>query len=367
MKDMKILEDLAESYGRILALEAMVTNRKVNDNGSIALEATDIPYNEEMATEFDIFGKSLGFEAAVNKTMWGRMLGRLDVFFSANADSRNAKRAADLNLLNTMSINPGPSQLKFNYNSINLYINALGYTAIRQEDLKEIEILRSEFAALMNDPENQFMKALEVYITRVIVALPMILVSIPLALAIVVVTDIMIYYYLFLSIMATFDRMGILLGGREDFTRLISAIVASVYRNGSGKSVKLDSTGNLSISDLQRITAEIKDATARMNASFLSNPTVVDYDDKVKLVQALQDNRVKIQSKYHPTGDMNRKMTSFYNIYMKNLASKHKKEVSYSQFAAYLANLSEAVSAIIENGLSCDKNLTTIVRGLYKV
>ena len=360
----ELIVELSNIASNLIGLEAEMDGLEFNENGSLK-DGCRAPEDIQR----DAYNMFMSAEAAINKSFYGRTIGRLNVFFSLNSDSRNGKRAADLNLLNTASIEPGPSVVKFNKNCVNLYLNALGYTRMQQGDLQNVEQLRTEFYKIMQEPENELHKAFQTYIHRIIIAIPLLVLSVPLTLIWVVVTDILIYYYLILSILATLERLGVVSGGREDFVRLLSAIVKSVYENGSGKTVKLDSNGMLSNADMVQMKNTIEDATGRMNAEFemCRRGVSVEYDEKVQLVNLLKDNRVMIQSKYSADPMMSRKMTSFYNTYARSVANKHDSEKGYSEYAVRLSNLADLTAAIINNGLSCDRNLTTMVRELYKV
>lgn len=363
-----ILSGLLSIEGNIIGIESRITNGSdLNENGSIKNGAS-IP-DLDMDNVYNMFNAiNIGTEAAINKSFMGRMLGRLNVFFSVNSDSRNAKRSADLNLLNSSAINPGSSKLPFTSETVNLYINALGYTAVRREDLQNLEAMRQEFVRLMNDPDDQFNNMMSSWFKQVVYGIPLTILVLPIGLIYIWAMEIMFYYYFILCIMASVEQGNVLGGHRDYFLKLAYGIVASAYKNGSGKQVKMEADGSISISEMNRMIADVSDATSRLKSSLESNRngTIVEYSDKVKLVETLKDNRVMIQTKYAPNYDMNRKMGGFYNIYVKNIAKKYKKSVSYDESMIRVGILADLMGTLIENGITCDKALTTIVRGLYK-
>lgn len=363
-----VLSELLSIEGNIIGLESkLLDGVTLNSNGSIKNGAV-IP-ELDMSNVYNMFNAlNIGTEAAINKSFMGRMLGRLNVFFSINSDSRNAKRSADLNLLNTSSINPGSSVLPFTEETVNLYINALGYTAIRREDLQGIEAMRQEFVRIMNDPDEQFNNMMTAWFKQIVYGIPLAILVLPIGLIYMWAMEIMFYYYFILVIIASVEQGNVLGGNRDEFLKLVYALTASAYKNGSGKQVKFEADGSISINEMRRMIEDVKDASSRLLSSLESNKrgTLVEYEGKVKLVTMLKDNRVMIQSKYTPNYDMNKKMGGFYNIYVKNVANKYKKAVSYDDSMVKLGVLAELMGCLIENGATCDKALTTIVRGLYK-
>lgn len=362
IKDAAVMADLLEVEGTIIGMEAMFKGEELLESGAIKNNIAFL-MNDPM-TELAFMGMST--EAAISKGIWGRLFGRLNVFFSTNADSRNAKRARDLDLLNSAAVDQRPSVLRFNKESINLFLNAWNYQMMRKEDIKELEMLRGEFLGIINDPSSEFGKALRTYLIRIPITFPIAILSIPLAFAWIFVTDVVIYYYLITCVLASIEKMSVLGGGREDFMRLISNMIGSIYMNGSGKSVKFDKNGHLPVSELQRIKVDIESATSRMRAAFgaVKSGTPVDYREKLDIVKMLQEARITIQSKY--SGLSNNKMVGAYNKMAKSINSNHLKERGYSEWAIYCANVADVMGAIVMNSRACDECLTTIVRDLYK-
>lgn len=363
-----IMSELGAITGEIIGLEALANGYELNENGSIR-DGISMPALNDDDIITTILSASLGTEAVIRRSFAGKLLHNLNIFFSVNSDSRNSKRAADLSLIDTQGLSQGPSTLKFNKQCINLYVNALGFTSMDRSDLEGLEGLRKEFHDMMKNPDSHLATAFKTYIGRILIGLPMLLVSVPLTIAWCIVTDFVIYYYLIMCIIASFEQAQTLAGTKDDFTRLICGIVASVYKHGSGKTVKFNPNGTIPVAELNRMESEIRDATYRMQDAFNLNSrgNLVEYNDKLEMLNMLKDKRVMIQTRYHYDSDLSRKMGSFYNAYAKNSAKLKSVNQSYSEYSLYLTALSNVMSAIIDNGIACDKSLSIIVNGLYRM
>lgn len=362
-KYIDVITDLMEIEGDIIGLEAANKGIKVNDDGLIV---NGIPLPKLDIDAFNMFDAlKLGEEAAISKSLLGRFFGRLNVLFSVSPDSRMRKRAEDLMLINPANVLPGPSKLKFNEQSINLFLNAWNYQLMRKEDYGQCEALRTEVERIVGSTNMNMGKMFQSYLAMfgAFIILPL---SPAAAIGYLVVTEILFYYYVIMTLISSVEETQLLSGAREEFIRLVSTVVASCYMNGSGKTVKLDKDGKLSIADMQMMKADLDDAKNRMNESFAMNSSgvYVEYQEKMKMVQAIQQSRIAIQGKY--VGSTSRKHAQAYNVMSRNWKAIHQKHITYSEHAVYCANLGDVMGSLFELSVACDNHLTTIVRGLYK-
>lgn len=363
-KKLEVLIDLIDIEGLMIGYESMFKGEEVNEDMILqnAITVPDIEVNQ-----FNMYNiLNIGQEAAINKSLMGRFLGRLNVLFSLNADSRMAKRAADLNLLYSGNVSPGPSKLRINQEAINLFLNAWRYQSMRREDVPRTEALRAELEKVLSAAGDNLGNAVRIRIQGMLLIIPLVVICFPIGLIYAIWNDIMFYYYLIMVIFASAEEGSTLAGHREEFMILVSNVVASCYMNGSGKKVKLEPNGKIPISEMYRIKAEIDDAKSRMDGVFgaLHNGVYVEYNDKLKMVDDLIAARLNIQSKYG--SETSRKLTKAYNVMAKNWNKIYSKNIGYSEHAVYCAQLADVMYSLMELSMSCDRNLTTIVRDLYK-
>lgn len=371
MKDnrLDVFGDLMDIQGDIVALEAMFEGKEITPEGVIMDYDLSKMIGSMEGVEF-INKLRIGNEAAINKSLLGRIMQKLNVFFTASGDERMAKRVADINLINTGSIIPGPSTLKYDKEAINLFLNAWGYISCDPKELEKAEALRSEFMRLINEPDARLNKALGAYLAELLVGFPIAMfISLPIGVGIMFVYDVMFWYYIITCLMVCFQRDEVIAGVRPEFAKLITQLTIAAYKNGSGKTINVDKDGKVAISDLVKIKEEVQDATMRMRNRFEMNKngTLVEYKDKVEIAKTLQDSRIKLAAKYTGHSNMNKRATRFYNIMSRNFQKLYNQSITYDDTSVYLVNVAEAMAAIMENSILCDKYLTTIVRGLYKM
>ena len=371
MKDNKldVFGDLMDIQGDIIALEAMFEGKEVTPEGVVMDYDLSKMIGSMEGVEF-LNSLRLGTEAAINKSLLGRVMQKLNVFFTASRDDRMQKRIADLNLINTGSIIPGPSTLKYDKEAINLFLNAWGYISCDPKELEKAEALRVEFMRLINEPDSRLGKALGAYLAEILVGFPIaVFISVPIGIGVMFVYDVMFWYYIITCLMICFQRDEVLAGTRPEFAKLITQLTIAAYKNGSGKTITVNKDGKASISDLQKIKEEVQDATMRMRSRFEMNKngTLVEYKDKVEIAKTLRDSRLMFAAKYTGHSNMNSRAARFYNIMSRNFKNLYNQSVSYDETSIYLVNVAEAMAAIMENSILCDKYLTTIIRGLYKM
>lgn len=365
-KYMDIVTELLDIQGQLIGLEAASKGIHVNEDGLIVNGIKMPKLKEEIFTTMQ--GLNIGQEAAINRSLMGRFFQRLNVIFSTSADSRMTKRAEDLNLLYSGSVKPGTHNLKINEEAINLFLNAWGYQSMRREDVAQTEALRAQLEKILKASDDNLVNAIRVEIQGILILIPLAIICLPIGMIWAFCVDVMFYYYLIMAIFAAFEESFTVGGGREEFIRLISNVIASCYMNGSGKKIKLDAAGRIPANVMAQMKADIDDARARMDAKFSSLSTsgsMVEYEEKVRIAQKLEAARLNIQNKY--TAATNRKLSSVYNVMAKNWNIIHAKEVSYNEHAVYCAQLADLVYSYYELNKSCDRNLTTIVRELYKM
>lgn len=364
----EILSDLSVIDSDLISLEAMSRGFNVSESGAI-LDIIEPDYLVE--TPFNMFETlRIGEEAMINKSAWGRIFGRLNVLFSMNHDSRMAKRAGDLNYINSGTVNPGSSNVKFDNESINLFLNAFNYQRVDRSKVSELEPFRQRLIESLNDTSSYLYKALKLYFGGVVVALILFLVSIPLAILFAFVVDICIYYYV---IMAALSFLGFEDAKTSSMTSsemvpFVCKLIGAIYENGSGKKVKYEPDGTLSMAELSRISVDIEDATNRMNSSFArcSGGVNIEYNDKLKIANQLKGASATIIQKYTDP-NISKKGLALYNLVATKIAKRERKAMQYNDYSQRMASICDALHSIIVNSQSCDKNLTTIVRGLYRM
>lgn len=361
-----ILAELANIEGTIIGLEASaIKGLNLNEDGLIV---NGIPMPK---IEFDAFSiheaLNLGTEAAINKNVFSRMISRLNVMFSTSADSRMQKRAANLNLIEAGSINPGSSKIKVNKEAVNLFLTAWNYNGMRREDVAQTEALRLHLVNTMNEFDENIRNSITSALKEVFIGIPLVVLAPPIGAIYIFYSDIMAWYYLIMAILTLGEESQILGGYRTEFVRLVSNVVASCYMNGSGKTVKLDKDGRIPLSSLQSMSADIQDIMTRMNNAFgmIKSGTIVDYNDKVEIATTLRNKKELIQSKY--VGPNNRKLSQAYNVMASNWRKMYSGSVSYSPDAMYYVHLADTMFNLLELSKACDNHLTTIVDSLYKM
>lgn len=363
-----ILAELAAIDGEMLGLEAMSRGLDVTESGAI-LNAFKPGELEE--TPFNMFERlKVGDEAMINSSPWGRIFGRLNVLFSMNHDSRMAKRAADLNYINTGTIDPNTSVAKFDLDAINLYLNAFNYQRVDRSKIAELEGFRQRLQSVLETPGSYLAKCIKWYFGGRVLILILLFISIPLAFAMAFITDFCVIYYLLMSIFSALgldDSIDNSLTSAE-IVPFISKLIGAIYENGSGKKVKYESDGSLSIGELNRIAVDIEDAMNRMNNAFIrcSRGTPVEYKSKVEIANRLKSATMIINQKYYDP-NINKKGIALYNLVAKKIAKKERKAIQYSPYSQKIATMCDVLDIIIRNSRSCDDHLTTIVRGLYKM
>lgn len=358
-----VLTDLMEVEGDIIGLEAANKGVSVTEDGLIV---NGIPLPKVEIDSFNMFeALKIGEEAIINKSMFGRFFGRLNVLFSISPDSRMRKRAQDLMLINKHNVIPGASRLKFNEQSINLFLNAWNYQIMRKEDYHQCDSLRLELEKTLTDTSRNLGQMMTSYLGMLIALLGFPICP-PFAIGYFIVSEILFYYYLIMTVIATVKENELVSGVREEFIKLVTIIVASCYMNGSGKTVKIDKDGRLSVADLQKMRIDIEDAKARMKESFnaCEAGVYVEQEEKVRIAELLENSRIGILSKY--ASATNRKHARAYNMMASNWRSKYRDQQGYSEHALYCVLLGDVMGSLFDLSFACDIYLTTIVRGLYK-
>lgn len=362
-KYIDVITDLMEIEGDIIGLEAANKGMSVNEDGLIV---NGIPLPKLEIDAFNMFeALKIGEEALINKSMFGRFFGRLNVLFSISPDSRMRKRAQDLMLINKNNVLPGASRLKFNEQCINLFLNAWNYQIMRKEDYHQCESLRLELEKILTDTSRNLGQMMGSYIGMLIALLGFPICP-PFAIGYFIVSEILFYYYLILTIVSTVKENELVSGTREEFIKLVTVVVASCYMNGSGKTVKIDKDGRLSVADLQKMKVDIDDAKIRMKESFRACEVgvYVDQDEKIKIAELLENSRIGILSKY--ASSTNKKHSKAYNMMAHNWRHKYRDQQMYSDHALYCVLLGDVMGSLFDLSFACDIYLTTIVRELYK-
>ena len=368
MNKNEILAELATIDGEMISLEAMSKGLDVSESGAII---DGFKPGEIEESPFNMFERlRIGDEAMINSSVWGRIFGRLNVLFSMNHDSRMSKRAADLNFINTATIDNNTSVAKFDSSAVNLFLNAFNYQRVDRSKLSELEGFRLRLKSALETPGSYLVKSLKWWFGGRVVVLMLIFVSIPLAILMAVATDFFVYYYL---LMAIFTAIGVTGDVDQSMTSseivpFICKLIGAVYENGSGKKVKYEEDGSLSIGELNRISVDIEDAMNRMNNAFIrcSRGVPVDYEDKVKIAKQLKDATADINQKYHDP-NISKQGIALYNLVAVKVAKREEKAMRYSPYSQKIAIICDVMNMLIENSKNCDKHLTTIVRGLYKM
>lgn len=362
MNNLLINDLLEEVIGIESTIDAPINYSALSEEelfNHIALNIGQIAVENDFGTDTIAFSMlnalNVGTESAIAKGRVGRMLSALRRAFTLRPGKREQLRARDLNLLTTSSIKQEGTQSTFDYG---MAVDLI--TRIRWTNMGNLEGEKKELLDLVKLLYKHRRVTYEVVLPTWFSGLISLSYSQPLACVsfVIVILICNMMEYKLLEKLAPEEI--------QELIKALSQMVAKIYKNGTGKSARLQKDGTISAADAQSYTNELikmfADSEKKWNDTERTK-VALEYQDKVKIVELFKSNNAMIQQKVSNIYSRDAlAMMAGYSYAAKERGLRAGTNVDVQQ----MLNYGEFLARVAELDMSNYDRLCQVIKTLYK-